>query len=61
VWCGILGLSINNLVIWLKDQLGPEGYEAACAQAIGTLRSIGWVWQGSQHASVTTRNGAIRE
>jgi hypothetical protein len=34
-------------------------YEAACAQAIGTLRAIGWVWQGSQHASVTTRNGAI--
>ena len=36
-------------------------YEGACAQAISTLSAIGWVWQGSQHASVTTRNGAIRE
>src|SRR5215204_2880764 len=34
-------------------------YEAACAQAIGTLRAIGWLWQGSHHPSVTTRNGAI--
>lgn len=45
--------SINNLTIWLTNNLDPN--EAGdCQLAITSLRAIGHVRQGSQHASAST-------
>lgn len=51
--------SLNDLVIWLEQELGREEYEATCAEAVQVLRAVRKVRQESQHRNQTT--SAARE
>lgn len=47
--------SLNSLDIWLHQHVGTEEYDLTCRQAIATLRALGKVRQGGQHASRSTK------
>lgn len=46
--------SLNNLVIWLENELGCEEYEVVCTEAVKVLKAVGKIRQESQHRSQTT-------